>query len=66
MIDSSFQTSIIEYTANTSWVAETLSDLKYLLHDGFAPDMNEKCQYCNYFSQLKNIRYLTKEEVLNV
>lgn len=66
MIDSSFQTSIIEYTADTSWVGETLSDLKYLLHDGFAPDMNEKCQYCNYFSQLKNIRYLTKEEVLNV
>ena len=62
MIDSGFQTSIIEYIADTSGVGETLSDLKYLLHVGFAPDINEKCQYCNYFSQLKNVRYLTKEE----
>ena len=66
MVDSYFHTSIIEYTADTSWVNQTLSDLKNLLHDGFAPDMNENCQYCKYYSQLKGIHYLKKEELLNV
>ena len=65
MSESSFHTSIIEYQANPNWVKDSLSDLKYLLHDGFAPKSDENCQYCKYLNQLKGIRYLSKEEVLN-
>lgn len=66
MVDSYFETSIIEYVANTEWVKDTLKDLKGLLIDGFAPEPSEDCEYCNYSKKIKSIHYLKKSDVLHV
>jgi len=66
MVDSEFETSILNYETNTSWVRDSLIDLKYMLHDGFAPEPSIDCQYCNYAKQLSSIRYLKKDEVMHV
>ena len=66
MVESEFETNIIEYETNTEWVRDALINLKHLLHDGFAPEPNIECQYCNYAKQISSIRYLKKDEVMNV
>jgi len=66
MVESDFETSIIHYETNTDWVRKSLIGLKELLHDGFAPEPSTECQYCNYAKQISNVRYLKKEEVMNV
>ena len=63
MVESEFETSIIEYETNTEWVRDALINLKHLLHDGFAPEpiLNVNIALCK-----TNIKYqiFKKDEVI--
>lgn len=66
MESSHFETDIISYEANTSWVEKKLFELKELLIEGFAPESSSDCKNCNYYNKLHKFHFLKKEEVLNV
>ena len=62
---SHFETDIISYDANTSWVEKKLFELKELLIEGFAPDPSENCKNCNYHKKLQKFHFLNKKELKN-
>ena len=62
---SHFETDIISYDANTSWVEKKLFELKELLIEGFAPDPSENCKNCNYHKKLQKFKFLNKKELKN-
>lgn len=49
-----FETSIISYEADDSWVESALSDIKKCLNSERIPEPAEDCKYCNYRALVNN------------
>lgn len=49
-----FETSILSYEGDDSWIEPALSDIKKCLHSDEMPEAAEDCQYCNYRALVNN------------
>lgn len=49
-----FETSILSYEGDDSWIEPTLSDIKKCLDSDKMPVAGEKCEYCSYRALVNN------------
>ncbi|PCI30460.1 hypothetical protein COB52_01555 [Candidatus Kaiserbacteria bacterium] len=57
-----FETTLIEYTGDASWIEQTLLNIKTCLDDPRVPKSNEDCDYCRYREAAGKSLLKNKEE----
>ncbi len=55
-----FNIKLIPYEANDAWVEETIHDIHKCLLSHNIPDLEEECDYCQYYDALRSADVLVK------
>jgi CRISPR/Cas system-associated exonuclease Cas4 (RecB family) len=51
-----FKVSVLEYIGNSSWIENTIVEIKELLDQNNTPGFNEDCAYCSYIQDIESVK----------
>ena len=50
-----FKVSVLEYIGNSSWIENTIVEIKELLDQNNTPEFEEDCTYCSYIQDIESV-----------
>ena len=50
-----FKVSVLEYIGNSSWIENTIVEIKELLDQNSTPEFDEDCTYCSYIQDIESV-----------
>ena len=50
-----FKVSVLEYIGNSSWIENTIVEIKELLDQNSTPEFDEYCTYCSYIQDIESV-----------
>ena len=50
-----FKVSVLEYIGNSSWIENTIVEIKELLDQNNTPEFDDDCTYCSYIQDIESV-----------
>jgi len=50
-----FKVSVLEYIGNSSWIENTIVEIKELLDQNSTPEFDDDCTYCSYIQDIESV-----------